>query len=287
MMPAPLKLKKENLLLISILVMLAAFFLFLVLGHRMMRGHDGFSYFTSQYLVLNNAVMHGEIPQWEPYILQGTLMTWWYYFQAGIFQTVLLGFAGLLKAVNFLPLFHLGMIFDEILLLTGVWLLARRFFSSPYTWFFVAITVIGSCHEFEAPFMNFHFYYALPLIFHFFHRFLDTAKWRYFLLGGNLLAVQMLGSLPYLIAMTSLVVFLYFFAYFIFNFKVTWQQLKNINWSWKCLPYFGFVALSFGLAYYMAIPGTSEIANYHAGRQADLVVQLHQIVSVFYGRHRF
>jgi len=38
----------------------------------------------------------------------------------------------------------LGILLDELILLVGVWLLARSLFTDPRTWFFVSVAAIGS-----------------------------------------------------------------------------------------------------------------------------------------------
>ena len=248
--------------------------LFLIGSHSLTAGHDGFQYFSQQYYFLNNVFHAREIPQWVPYMTHGTVATWWYSIQAGLLQSVLCLMGNWLKGFNFLPIYNTGIFIDQLLLLTGTWLLAKRFFSSEITCFFVASTVMGSCIWMSQPWWNFHFYYALPLILHYGHSFLETGRWRYFFLAGNLLAIQTLGNLPYFIPVITLVIFLYFLFYFIFNHSVVLEQLKNVSWSAKSFLSLGCLITSLIIVYGVLKFGTNLIINYNAGRQADGSVSL-------------
>ena len=231
--------------------------------------HDGFQYFTLQYYFLNNVVTSGEIPQWMPFMTQGTVSTWWDIIQGGILQNVLLLCGSLFKNVNFLTLFYAGIFVDELLLLVGVWLLAKRFFASPFTVFFITLSIMGSCIWMVQPWFNFHIYYAIPLILHFIHMLLDSGKWRYLLLAGNLLAVQAIGNLPYFLPVTSLVIFLYFLFYFIFNYKDIWQQIRNLKFGWSFLLTSFLIIFSFIALYFVMNVGVDQIANYNFMRNLD------------------
>ncbi|MEN6421575.1 MAG: hypothetical protein ABFD76_06460, partial [Smithella sp.] len=112
----------ESFLFLLIILIEAGIFLFLIHGRWIVGGQDGFQYFALQYSFLNNVVNYGEIPQWMPFMTQGTVATWWHTIQGGILQNVLLLSGGLFKDINFLPLFYAGIFLDELLLLAGVWL---------------------------------------------------------------------------------------------------------------------------------------------------------------------
>ncbi|MBN1363891.1 MAG: hypothetical protein JW976_03710, partial [Syntrophaceae bacterium] len=135
----------ESCLFLLIILIEAGIFLFLIHGQWIVGGQDGFQYLSLQYTFLNHTINYGEIPQWMPFMTQGTLADWWYVIQGGILQNILFLSGGLFKNINFLPLFYAGIFLDELLLLVGVWLLARRFFASPLTIFFVTLSIMGSC----------------------------------------------------------------------------------------------------------------------------------------------
>jgi hypothetical protein len=216
-----------------------------------------------QYYFLNNVVNYGEIPQWIPFLTHGSMATLGYLLQGGILQNILLLSGSLLKGVNFLPLFYAGIFLDELLLLVGVWLLARRFFASPFTVFFVTLSIMGSCIWLLQPWWNFHFYYAIPLILYFIHIFIDSGKWRYYFLAGNLLFIQSLGNPPYCLPVTSLVVFTYFLFYFAFNYKGTWPKIKALQFGWSFIFTTSLIILSFIALYTAMNIGTDQIISYN------------------------
>ncbi len=266
--------------LFSILLILQIFFFgWLVSTKRIPGGHDGFQYFALQYYFLNDTVMSGEIPQWMPFMTQGTVASWWYFVQASLFQNTLMLTHGLLKSVNFISCFNIGMFVDELLLMVGSWFLARRFLQSPLAIFFTVASILSSCVWMTQPWYNFHFYYAIPLILHLGHRFLETGRWRYLFLVGNLLAVQMLGNLPYFLPLISLVVFLYFMFYGLFHLVLVLNQLKKINWNFKTVLCLFGIILSFIGVYIVLTTGTDQIVNYNYGRELDISTSLEGFLS--------
>jgi hypothetical protein len=180
-----------------------------------------------------------------------------------------------LSGWNFLPIYYLGILFDLTVLLLGVWLLGRRYFTSNLTNLFVCISVLGSATWFTQPWYNLHFYYALPLILHFIHELFARGQWRFFFLAGNLFAIQCCGSLPYFIPITSLVVCLYTFLYILFFWGVAKTQIALLltNWRRAIIP-IGLVAVSLYAVALALTYGTDLIANYNSGRLPDGSVTL-------------
>ncbi|MCB9757693.1 MAG: hypothetical protein H6753_04620 [Candidatus Omnitrophica bacterium] len=257
--------------LFSILLILQIFFFsWLIFSKRIPGGHDGFQYFVLQYYFLNDTVISGEIPQWMPFMTQGTVASWWYFVQASLFQNTLMLAHGLLKSINFMICFNAGMFVDELLLMIGSWLLARRFLQSPLALFFTVASILSSCVWMTQPWYNFHFYYAIPLILHFGHRFLETGRWRYFFFAGNLLTIQMLGNLPYFLPLISLVIFLYFIFYGLFQFDLILNQLKRITWNFKTILCILGILSSLVGVYVVLSSGTDQIVNYNYGRELDI-----------------
>ena len=188
--------------------------------HRVPAVHDGFQYFTLQHFFLNNAIQSGEVAQWIPYMTQGTTATLWYGVQGSFLQALLLQAPSIVQRADLLTAFHVGMFVDELILLVGTWLLARRFFSLPAATF-VTLSAVGSGVWLDQPYWNFRLYYALPLVLELGHRFIDRGRWRWLLLAGNLLAVQTIGNLPYFMPVVSLIVCAYFAIYLAVNPSLT------------------------------------------------------------------
>lgn len=128
---------------------------------------------------------------------------------------------------------------------------------------------MGSSIWFLQPWFNFYFYYSIPLILYFFHKFFDSGKWRYFFLAGNLLFLQSIGNIPYFLPVTALIVFLYYFFYSIFNYHNILQKIKNINFGWPFVATTCFIVLLFVLLYKALLVGVDQIVNYNFQRNLD------------------
>ena len=240
--------------------------------HRVPTSHDGFQYFTLQYYFLNNALQGHGVAQWVPYMNQGTVAYSGTGFKRGSSSSLLLHLPVLSRNTSLLTVYHAGLFVDEMVLLTGTWLLARRFFSTK-TVLFIAVSVVGASVWLDQPYWNFKLHYAIPLILELGHRFLDTAKWRWCFLAANLMALQMLGSLPYLIPVVSFVVAAYFASYGASNPRVFHQQYRRLRWGWPAVLAMAGGAISLAAAYVCFTIGTGQLVSYNAYRNADGIEQ--------------
>ena len=236
--------------------------------HRVPFSHDGFQYFTLHYYFLNDAIQSAEIAQWIPFMNQGTVASLWRGIQSALLQNVLLEVPVLARQFNLLTIYHAGMFVDAMVLLTGTWLLARRFFG-PTTAVFISLSVVGGAVWIDQPYWNFKLVYAVPLLIELGHRFLETGRWRWAFLLGNLLAMQMLGSLPYLIPVTSFAVAAYFLAYSSTHHRLVIAQLRSLRFGWRAVVSMTAAILSLAMAYAYFTSGTGDLVNYNASRNAD------------------
>ena len=158
------------------------------------------------------------------------------------------------------------MFIDELILLTGTWLLARRFFDVPATCF-VALSVVASAVWLDQPYWNFRLHYAVPLVLELGHRFLDTGRWRWAFLTANLLALQTIGNLPYLIPLTSFVVFTYFTCYSRRSpIACSWIDYGPSSGNARAATAMPGGALSFAAAYACVTLGTEQLVDFNVGR---------------------
>lgn len=279
--------RTDSLLFLTLVLVELATAVYLTVTCRIPRSHDGLQYFSLQYYFLNDRIFSGEPPQWMPYMSQGTIGSWWYALQGGLLQNVLLLTADWWGGVHFVPLFYAGMMLDELVLTVGVWLLGRRYYESPWTRFFVTATVIGSCVWTYQVWWALHFYYAVPLILELLHRFLDSGRWRFAALAGNLLALQTVGNLPYFLPVTTLVIFAYLVC------DLVWRRE-----GWRALPTalrevvplgvaIAATGAAFACAYAIQKVGTGEIAHYGPGRNVDASVPLDGFLSYAGTEHSF
>jgi len=164
-------------LFLSVVLFEIVITLLLISGRRLVI-HDTFFRFAMQYYFLNNAVMTGEVPQWIPYLTQGTTAGWWHAVQGvnDILTSALFLSGKALINVDFLNIFFVSMFFNKLVLLTGTWLLSTRYFSSNLTRFFVAVSVTASSVWYSQVYFELLIFYSLPLLIYLFHSFLDTAR---------------------------------------------------------------------------------------------------------------
>lgn len=256
-------------------------FIFLSVTHRIPFVHDTFQYFNLQYYFLNNSANAGEIPHWIPYMLNGTVATWWQAVQASPFQQVLTAVGPLLKGADLLPFFYASLWVDELIIIIGTWLLATRFFSSRSAVFFVTLAVAGSTVWTSQPWFNLHFASAIPLLLYLLHRFLETGRWRHLLLAGNLLTLQMLGNLPYALPMTTFILFVYFALYGLCNPSLFQSGVKKLRWGPPALACCAVTLISLGAALLFLRAGMDQTVQYNPGRNPDGTVPLH--VFLHYG----
>ncbi len=262
-------LSRPGLFFAALLAVEAALALWLVCAGRVPRGHDGFQYFALQHYFLNQAVSGGDVPRWMPFLVQGAVGTWWHVLQAGLLQNVFCAAARFLAGVPFISLFHLGILADHLLLITGCWLLCGRFYASVRAKAFVTLTVAGSAVWTDQPWWNFHLYYAIPLILHLFHRFLETGRWRNMALGANLLALQAFGNPPYFLPVTAWIVFFYFVFFALCRPGEFARQIRALRRGRSALTALAVSFFSFYLVCRFFGAGTRELVHYGGGRNAD------------------
>ncbi len=202
-----------------------------------------------RYFFLNQAITGHEFPQWVPYVVHGAPTAYSNGEFGGRLQDVLLLISSFLPKINFLTYLNLGFLIDELLLAVGMWLWASRLFQHKLTMAFVSGTVLASSVWVYAPGFNLQIYCAIPLVLYFFHQFLDQGRWRYFLFGMNLLAIQAIGGAPYFFPVSSLVVFLYTVFYCLFNARDTQVKLRRIKFSVPAVISCLLVILSFMIVF--------------------------------------
>jgi hypothetical protein len=254
--------------------------------NRIADGHDGFTYLTLQYVFFNSAATTGQIPQWMPYMTHGTIAAWWYGLQAAPLQAALLPLAPWLRSVSFLSLFYLGLFADLLLFTIGIWLLASRFMKSPAAVFLTTVSAALSTLWYNQPFYNLHFFYAVPLVLHFLHLFIERGQARHVFLSGSLFILQIFGDSPDLSAATSFSIGLYASAYVIANRKTCLPILAGAFRRRRLYAVLILLAAMTAGAYSLLTFGTAEIVFHPSfGRSAAGTITFDQFISYLSGVH--
>ncbi|MGH2361038.1 MAG: hypothetical protein ACRDGM_10940, partial [bacterium] len=184
----------------------------LLLERRVPIGHDAFQYLHLQYVFFNEAVLRGQLPQWLPFMTQGTVSNIWILVSQGIVASTVSFGARLLKDVNYLYIFQAGLLFDEFALLLGCVLLARRYLATWQAVVFVTASVAYTAITSAQPWYDFHSFYLLPLILYCLDLAIIDASPLHLFLGGLFLTATLLGNLPYLLPVTVFAVALFWAA---------------------------------------------------------------------------
>lgn len=270
---------RDRVLLGVLFLLLGIFYGWNILGRRLPRGHDTLSLaYVLEYLFFAQSAQGGGIPLWLPYSSHGSLTSWYVGMGGGFFHAAL-SLLGVREGTNALPLFHLGLLFDEVLLLLGTWTLGRTYFRTSTARFFVTASVVGSTFWAEQIWHNHRAVYALPMIWSLFHGFLEDGSRRKLFLALNLLSLQFLGSIPYTALMTITLAVAYVGLYL----AVFRRRLRPFWTAWRpraadVLILVATSALLGALAYSLTA-GTSDVALHQQGRDARGRVSLEQFLS--------
>ncbi|MBI4549747.1 MAG: hypothetical protein HY714_02350 [Candidatus Omnitrophica bacterium] len=266
----------------ALLALLAAECLFYALflsSPRIPRGSDGFQYFALQYFFLNHAVTAGETPLWIPFLTHGNLAAVPYLSSSGALQQIALSAGPLLGSAPFLSIFYSGFLVEELILVAGTWLLGRRFIRSTPGLLVACASAAGSCVWADSPWFNFHLFYALPLLLHWLHRFLETGRWRYLTAAGCFFAYQCFGSLAYFVPLLSLTVFLYFLFFALFN-RTQWPDcLSTTPQRLAGLGAGLLIVIAWAVPLLFLLAEASWVVRYNPGRNPDASVTLSQFLS--------
>jgi hypothetical protein len=205
-----------------LLLSLLALRLVLILDKRVPAGHDTFQYLQFQYLLFfNEPALHGTVPQWLPFLTQGSVSNFWVIFCQGILTSGLVPVAGFFKNINFYYLFQAGLLFDEMILLFGCVMLAKRYLKSAAGIIFVTSSIIFTTISSTQIWWDFHLIYLFPVTLYCFDRALREVSAKYLFLAGLFSVGMLLGNPPY------------------------------------CLPLFGFTMVVFGLTVLGFFPAQS------------------------------
>lgn len=159
--------------------------------------HDTFQVTNMTYFIFNEVATHHTVPLWYPYINYGLDANWYLDLTIGPSLASMVPFAWLRGRGDLLHYFYTSMLLDELILLTGMYLLARTLFRNRWTAVFVCIAATGSTLWFAQPWFNFHMYYFVPLAAYFaVTGAMRGQLWR-ILAGGLALLVSEFGNLPY------------------------------------------------------------------------------------------
>lgn len=245
------------------------------LGGRVPPSHDGLQVLTLQYFFLDEALQTGEVGLWLPFMTHGTVSNWWLTIQSGMLQVAGQLAPWLVPVRDILAWFYMGFYLDMLMLLAGTWLLARRLFRTAEAAWMTTASVCGGVVWLAQPWYSLRVFFTLPLILWLFHRWIDEGRWRYAAAAGNLLALQIMGSLPYCLPVTSAVAFTYAATYVAFHGFWFRRGVAVLARRWvRGLAATVLVLGTLWICYQVLTLGTESVAFYNRGRDADGLVSV-------------
>jgi hypothetical protein len=262
----------ERRLLGVLLFLLGLFYAWIHFSRRLPRTHDSLYVYLVQNLFLAQSAKPDGLLLWFPYSTHGMLSNW-YVACGGIFHTAMV-LLSVPEGTNAVSLFHLGMLFEDLVLLVGTWRLSRWYHRTPQARFLVTAAVVASSFWGEQMWHNHRPAFAVPMILSFVHEFLEDGSRSKLFLAMNLLLLQFLGNVAYVAAMTHLIVGIYVVLYvLIFRRALAprWPQLRpRPSDLLVVLPNL----LMIGCIHYTLMSGADEIHINVVGRNPDGSVPL-------------
>ncbi len=171
----------------------------------------GFHYFYSSFFYYN------AIPQWCPYILYGVpaAMSQWIHFSPLAYFGALVGL--LFRVEDVLSVFRFVILLENVFLLMGTYLVARRFYKRTLTVVMVCLGVILSAVWWPQMHFSFRYIYHIPLVLYLLHRFFTEEKAAFLWLAGSVTMLHAIGTAPYFVPFWALIFSLFSLPFFVRN----------------------------------------------------------------------
>ena len=248
--------------------------------------HDTFQVTNILHWILSDFAHNAEIPLWQPYINSGVGTNWYIAFTLSPAIALLSPMTLVGKSINVVHLQYLGFFFDELLLLTGSYLLANLLFKSRLAQIFVCATVVGTTFWIAQPWFNFHLFYAFPLSLFFLVRGSHRNELWAIIMSGAILLITAFGNLPYFPPVQGLILTVFAIPClwaFHFDFLVA---LKKSGRKEIAAAMLVIVA---GLLYFILLSYGADFVNYNLGRTKGNVVDIEDFLryGAFTGLSKF
>jgi hypothetical protein len=267
-------LAKERRLFGLLLLLQAGITAWLILSRRLMRTHDTLFEYQVQYLFLAHACQNPGLALWFPCTVHGVVSNWLANFQGGLLQNILLLAGGVPEGTNMIPVFYLGKFLEEFILLVGAWRLARHYYASPYSRFFVGVAVLGSSYWASHFSFNLKLFYGVPLILSLIHDFLRDGTRRSLWLAGLFAALQFTGTITYIPLLTGLALLAYL-AVHAALFPSLWAaRIRSLRFRPSDVALVLVIGIVLGSIFVVFTHGGAGIRHYRPGRGADAGVSL-------------
>jgi hypothetical protein len=243
-------------------------FALLALGQHWLPLHDTMQNLEWGHYLFSN-LAQGEFPAWAPQMNWGkntNLGFLAFLHPAFIFLSPLM----LLPVKwNIASLFYFSLFLTELILVTGVVLLARRLFERKATAVFVAFCTVGSIHWASQVNFNFLYYYALPFIFFLIHSGAEEKRATKILWAAVLLALTgTIGNGLYLVIFQGLV-FLVFLGASLWQYRASVPEMVRRGRTTDIillLAFFSVIAISAAFLIHSGMPACASPDRSETGK---------------------
>ncbi len=197
---------------------------------------EGFHYFYSHFYHF------GEIPNWSLYGTYGAPSGLWQllYLTPASYAAIVLG--RLFRMENALNVFNLAILVEQMVLLVGVYKLARLLYARRETVFFVCVGAMGSAVWYSQIWWNFRIYYMVPLLLYFLVSFFLRRQPRYFWFTAITFVISLIGNLT-CFAVVWLIMLVVVALVLSWKHSEAWRSLTTLS-ARNLVPLGAFLALA-------------------------------------------
>ncbi len=183
---------------------------------------------------------------------------------------------GLLNIEDVLFLFKLSVLFDQLMLLIGIYLLSRVLFIHRITIILICLSAIFSTVWITQIYWNLQIVYLFPLTFYFIISFFQKRQPQSLWIAGIISILSLGGSVAYFAPLFLFIISILCFV-FLLKYRDAWRCL--FCRSYKNIIFFILFAVISSSFLYFVFNSQDFLTMYHAGRTDDLKISLESFLT--------
>lgn len=237
------------------------------------------------YIFYNDIYTNDSIPQWLPHVVMGSSSTP-YIGHISPPGFLAMGLGLLFRVENAYTLFVAGLIGEQLIFLTGMYLLCKLFFQRDTTVVFVCLSAICGIVIQHQVMLNFRAYYLVPMVFYLLVLFVTSQQWM-FLLSSAIVFLFFFSGMPgYAVPVFLMICTVFFMTYFLLQrmplrgYFRAWPK-RDILIAFILLGTFSALLISY--YYYFANMMNNRVMMSFGRNPADFTVNLESFL--VYGGH--
>lgn len=229
--------------------------------------HDTLGCFETFYFFYNDYFLHGTLPKWIPFGTFGASSLLWQVSNLTPASYFMFLIGKILSIRDVVFLFKTSVFIEQVMLLTGTYLLARKLLKHRGAVLFVTLCVAASSVWTAQIFLNFRMYYLLPFVFYLIADFFESKKLSALLCALIVYSISLMGTGSYM-------VILHIFIFVITAIVLFWSNpgflKEGIAFNWKRTGVLLILFLILSAAYlYPFWDAAHHLVSYAPGRDAQ------------------